>query len=197
MKRLIFASLFLLSFLTQAQTIIRDDFDSNSLGWNEFAGKKYSAIIQDGVLHLETREGAPTAIASCYSIIDPQKSFEIKMGLVKTKIDDEERGIGIVLNYLDDYNFDVFYMSKEKAFYKRFVEGKLFGFRCGDVKIDKKLRDHELIVKSAFDKLEFFINNVKALEIQHAPLLYPGFGVSVWADDGKQVADVDYIEFKQ
>ena len=94
------------------QIVIRDDFDSNSLGWNEFVGHKYAAIIQDGVLHLETREETDNAIASCYTVIDQRKSFEVKMGLVKTKIDDEiyingdynrlnQMFINIVLNNLN------------------------------------------------------------------------------------------------
>lgn len=196
MKKIILGLLFLLPTMMFAQTV-REDFDSNTLGWNEFVGKNYSATIQDGVLHLEAREGQPFALASCYTTLDPQLPFEIKAKLIDTKINDEERGIGIVFNYLDDMNYDVFLLSKDKAYYWRVVDSELRGQRRGDIKITKKQKDHELSVKYGYDRLEFFVNNVKALEIRNAPLKYNGFGIAVWSSDNKQSADVDYIEFIQ
>ena len=98
---------------------------------------------------------------------------------------------------MDDYNYDAFYLSNEKVFYYRVVEGEIVGRRYSDVKIFKRLKEHELSVKSSFNKLEFYVNNVKALEIRNAPVNYSGLGFGVWAEDGKQTADVDYIEFIQ
>lgn len=196
MKKIILGLFLVLPTIAFAQSV-REDFDSNTLGWNEFVGEKYSAIIKDGALHLETLEKAPLAIASCYLTVDPQKPFEIKAKLMDTKINDEERGIGIVFNYLDDCNFDVFLLSKDKAYYWRYVDNKCVGTRCGDVKFQRKQKDHDLSVKYGYDRLEFFVNNVKALEIRNAPMKYNGFGLMAWALDGKQTAQVDYIEFIQ
>ena len=197
MKKIIIVALCALPFFAQAQNVVREDFDSNTLGWNEISSKRYSAIIQDGVLHLETREKADFAIASCYDLIDVRNPFEISIKIVNTKIDDEERGIGIVFNYLDDFNFDAFTLSKEEVRYQRFYENKLVGQRSGEIKFDKKQKDHELVIKSGYNRLEFFVNGVKAIDMRNIPLTYSGFGLIVWSADGKYAADIDYIEFKQ
>ena len=192
----IFAATISITSFSQALSL-RDDFDSNRLGWNEFVGKHRTAVINDGVLHLETDKEKGIAISSCYAPVDPKAPFEIKAKLIKTKINDEEQGIGLVFNYLDDDNYDVFILSKDLIYYKRWRDGKRVGFRYGDLKIDKRQKDHELNLKSGFDKIEFSVNNVKALEIRNAPLQYTGFGLFVWTDDDTQAADIDYIEIKQ
>lgn len=195
MKKIIIGVLMLIPTIAFAQTF-RDDFDSNSLGWNEFVGKKYSAVIREGVLHLETSDKDGQAFATCYGTYDPQKPFEIKAKFIDTKINDEEQGVGILFNYMDDYNLEAFFLSKDKAYYWRWMNNKVCGFRAADVKFKKRSRDHELQVKSGFEKLEFIVNNVKVLEVRSTPI-YTGFGIGVWSDDGKQTADVDYIEFIQ
>ena len=194
---IVFLILLFIPIFSKAQTIIRDDFETNKLGWNEIVAKGYSAFIQDGKMHLETKENKKEAKVTCYPPIDVQKSFEIKAKLVDTKINDEERGIGLVFNYRDDSNYDAFIITKDQVRYLRFEEDRLVGSRRSDFKNLKKLKDHELVVKSSFHKMEFYVNNIKALEIRDITLSYSGFGLIAVSADDKQTADFDWIEFKQ
>jgi len=181
---------------SHAQTVVRDDFETNKLGWNEVVSKQYSAIIQDGKMHLETKEGG-AAIARCFAPIDPQKPFEIKAKLNDTKINDEERGIGIIFNYRDNKNFDAFVISKNTAEFQEYTNGQLTGFCQQDIKYFKKYKDHELVIKYSFQKVVFYVNDINALEMRDIKLQYTGFGLYVWSKDDKQIADFDWIEFKQ
>ncbi len=169
-----------------------EDFESNKLGWNEFVGKRGEAIIKEGVLHLSAKTAEPM-MSTCYLPIDPSKNYSIKAKCINTKINDDERGICMILNYMDDYNYDMFILTMETAIYKRYVDNRLVGFRQTQVKVNKKIKDHELEIKSTFQKLEFLVDNMQALEIRFAPMKYSGFGMGVWAVDGKQVADIDEI----
>lgn len=199
MKKYLTIILALVSINAFAQTIT-EDFETNRLGWNEIVEKKGEAIIKDGVLHLSAGAGllgGRSLTSTCYLPLDPNKNFTIKAKCINTKINDNDRGIGIVLNYMDDGNYDEFTITKETAVYRRWVEDRCVGYRQAQVKVDKKTKDHELIVKSTFQKLEFIVDNMTVLEIRYAPIKYSGFGLAVWALDGKQVADIDEIEIIQ
>lgn len=199
MKRILSIILAFVSINVFAQTIT-EDFESNSLGWNESVGKKGEAIIKDGALHLSAGaglEGGRSFIATCYLPIDSSKNFSIKATCTNTKINDEDHGICLIINYMDDYNYDEFIITKELAIYKRWIDGKPVGFRQSQIKVDKKSKDHIIEIISTLNKLEFIVDNMKCLELRYAPLHYSGFGVGVWAADGKQVADIDQIEIIQ
>ena len=182
-----------------AQTI-KDDFETNRMGWNEIVAKKGEAVIKEGVLHLSAGAGLTEGrsfMSTCYLPVDLTKDFTIKAKCIDTKINDDERGIGLVINYMDDYNYDEFLITKGTALYRRWVEGELVGFRQSQVKVDNKSKNHEIVVKSTLQKLEFIVDNMTVLEIRYAPVKYSGFGIAVWAIDGKQEADIDEVEIIQ
>ena len=196
MKKILALLFCLIPFCAFAQNFL-DDFQTNNLRWNVYSGDNYMTSIQNGVMHLETKENAKDAVVTCYSSLDPTKPFELETKLMKTKINDEQRGIGIVFNYKDDLNFDVFYLMKGSVLYRKIVDSKIVGQRTASVDLNEKLKDHELLVKYYPGNLHFFVNGVDAIEINYATLEYSGIGIAVWAEDGKQTADVDYIKYRQ
>ena len=196
MKKIFVIILFLLPFTLSAQTFF-EDFDANSLKWNTYDGKDYFSVIQQSMLHLESREDAHDAMVTTYTDLDPKKPFELEIKLMKTKLNDEQRGIGLVFNYKDDFNYDVFYLMKGSVLYRKVIENKIVRQRRGAVSYDTKIKDHTLTLKSTPNKFVFFVSGVEAMEIDYATLDYGGIGVRVWAEDGKQSADVDYIRYDQ
>ena len=196
MKKILALLFCLIPLGVSAQNFL-DDFQANNLGWNVYYGDNYMSTIQNGLMHLETKEGAKDAMVTCYSSLDTNKPFELEIKLMKTKINDEQRGIGIVFNYKDDLNFDVFYLMKGSVLYRKIVDSKIVGQRRASVDLNEKLKDHELLVKYYPGNLHFFVNGVDAIEINYATLEYSGIGIAVWAEDGKQSADVDYIKYRQ
>ena len=191
MKKIFVVLLFCMSLSAFAQTL-KIDFETNDLGWNEYSGKRGEAIIKDGVLHISSQK-AGLMSATTYLPIDPQKNFELRAKFLNTKLNDDERGIAVILNYKDDYNLDYFYITNETAVYNRIIDNEVVGFRYAQVKMDKKLKDHDLTVKSTFGKLEFIVDAMKCLEVRCAPLQYTGFGLGVYSGDGNQVADIDEL----
>lgn len=195
MKKICIALFLCMSLTSFAQTI-KIDFESNEFGWNEYSGRRGEAIIKDGVLHLSS-EKAGMMMATTYLPIDPQKNFELRAKFINTKLNDEERGVAVILNYRDDCNYDSFYITNETAVYHRVVDAVEVGYRVAQVKMNKKLKDHDLVIKSTFGKLEFFVDDMKSLEVRFAPLQYTGFGLGAYSKDGTQVADVDELEIIQ
>ena len=196
MRKIIIIILCFLPVCSFAQTFF-ENFEANSFNWNTYEGDKYTAIIQKGLLHLETREGARDALVTSYSTLNPKLPFELEVKLMKTKLNDEQRGIGVVFNYKDDFNFDVFYLMKGSALYRKIVDHKIVRERRATVKYETNIKDHVLTVVSTPGKLVFLVSGIQAIEINYVTLDYSGIGITVWAEDGKQSADVDYIRFDQ
>jgi len=193
MRQICIIMAFLASALSmQAQTI--EDFEANSLGWNEYSSPRQSAIIKEGALHMENFVD-DIVMASCYTPLDVTEAWKVKAQFKGTKIDSDNRGVGIVINYLDDMNYDCFMFSKELIVYSRYIDGHEVGKRYAQLKVDRKIKDHILIVEYANNKIQFSINDVMCIEIKNAPIKYNGFGLAVWGKGQK--ADVEEIQFIQ
>ncbi len=197
-----------LAFAANAQTF-KDSFDSNVMGWTEISSKEGEAVIKEGVMHLEGKNsgsglsealwGVPSKpasqiITSCYAPFDVKKNFELSCKATVKKIN-ENNMVGILFDYYDDYNFRAFVIDDEVAYYFSYTEGDLTGFKSNLLKLkDKKKADIEFRIKSTYNKIEFIVNNMQALEIRYAELISSGIGLYV---RGAQVADFDNFEVIQ
>ena len=197
MKKLLVAILALTALTINAQTF-KDTFDSNSMGWTEISLKKGEAIIRDGVMHMAIKEEGQKVETHCFSTLDVSKNFEIKCDAIAKKISDD--GIfGIILDYIDDGNYTAFviyvYDKNYYASMQRYKEDRYIGGFSRQIKITEK-RNAELnfSIKSTYQKLEFYVNDMKALEARFIPLTSNGFGFFV---KGKQTVDFDNVEFIQ
>lgn len=60
--------------------------------------------------------------------------------------------------------------------------------------VEKKKANLNLSIKSSYQKLQFYVNNMLAIEARYLPLESNGFGFYVL---GEQIVDFDNVEFIQ
>lgn len=202
MRKLIIALLLLGTTAVNAQTV-KETFDSNTLGWTEISEDSGEAVIKDGIMHLEgngswgtSRWGFSQPIkieTHCYASLDVSKNFDIKFDAVAGRT--KKGYIGVMLDYIDSGNFIAFVFDSNSAFLLRYREGKLIGSIPNYFKMaDKKDTKLSVLIKSTYQKLQFYINNMLAIEARYLPLTSNGFGFFVW---GIQQVDFDNVEFIQ
>lgn len=191
--------------ITNAQNI--ETFDSNKFGWLESVEKNGSAIITEGVMRLECKAalnlftltpGISQVITSCYAPFDPKKNFTFKCTATTKKIN-RMGCFGIIFDYMDNYNYSAFYISKGDknavVLYQRVVENRVVGQRISDIKLtSKKNLEFNFELISSFDKLDFYCNDMKVMEVRYNPINYSGIGFGVY---GQQTVDFDNVEFIQ
>ncbi len=206
MKRKLIISIAVLfgsiSVFSQTQT---ENFETNSWGWTETASKDGEAIIKEGVFHLEGKKTGgislwggskePSFIEThCYAGFDPTKNFEIKCSAVVKKISDNG-DFGLILDYLDDGNFIVFMVKDDEAWLVHFKNYEVVGRIRNSLKQKgKKHVSLDISVKSTFQKLQFFVNGMMAVESRYLPIISTGIGFYV---SGTQIVDFDNVEIKQ
>ena len=198
MKKLLLAILTLTAFTINAQSF-KDSFDSNIMGWTEISLKKGEAVIKDGVMHMESKEAGQFIETHCFSNLDVSKNFEIKCDAIAKKISEDGK-FGIILDYIDDGNFIAFtiFVDENKnhyAWFQRYRDNKYVGGIMNKIKItDKRNANLSFSIKSTYQKLQFYVNNMLAIEARYIPLTSNGFGFFV---KGKQTVDFDNVEFIQ
>lgn len=200
MKQVLFIALFALVALSANAQSFKDTFDSNTLGWTERSGSDGDAVIKDGVMHLQGKKNegifsnASNIVTTAYTSFDPQKNFEIKCKATVKKIN-EKNPVGIIINYLDDYNYMLFAVDEKSAYFFEYSENRLVSFRVNDMNIKGK-RNEELTfqIRSTYNKVEFIVNNITAIELRYREIISNGIGFAV---SGAQTADFDDLEIIQ
>lgn len=206
MKKILFVVLALVAINLNAQ--VKDDFETNKYGWTETSAKDGEAVIKDGKMHMVGKKGNNSTMNLLFGTktepsfiethsfpgYDVTKDFEIKCEAYVKKITGDNV-LGIMLNYIDDGNFIAFTVDEERASLIRFKEGRYIGGFSDRLKIkDKKKAFLDLSVKSTFNKLEFFVNGMKAIEARYIPLTSTGLGFYVI---GQHSVDFDNLEIIQ
>ena len=203
MRKLFIALLLLGTTTVNAQTV-KETFDSNSLGWTEVSDKNGEAVIKEGVMSLTGKNSGGATFfgyklpwfieTHCYSSLDVTKNFEIKCDAIAKKINNAGC-FGVMMDYIDNGNFMVFVIDNEYAHLMRFVDSEMIGRITNRLKlVDKKRVNIALRIKSSYQKLQFYVNDMLAIEARYLPLESNGFGFYVL---GEQVVDFDNVEFIQ
>lgn len=200
MKRILFIAIFAFAVLSVNAQSFKDTFDSNTLGWTEVSGADGDAIIKDGVMHLQGKhnEGyfsnASVIMTNTYTSFDPQKNFEIKCKAIVKKIN-EKNPVGIIINYLDNYNYMLFAVDEKNAYFFEYSDNRLVSYRVNAMRLRGK-RNEELAfeIKSTYNKIEFIVNNITAIELRYRELISNGIGFAIY---GAQTADFDDLEIIQ
>lgn len=200
MKQVLFIALFALVALSANAQSFKDTFDSNTLGWTERSGSDGEAVIKDGVMHLQGKKdggifsNTSNIKSTAYTSFDPQKNFEIKCKAIVKKIN-EKNPVGIIINYLDDYNYMSFAVDEKSAYFFEFSEGQIVSYRVNDMSLKGK-RNEELTfqIRNTYNKVEFIVNNITAIELRYREIISNGIGFTVV---GAQTADFDDLEIIQ
>ena len=185
-----------------------ETFDSNKFGWLESVEKDGSAIITEGVMRLEgknalddvwsLKSNESQVVTSCYAPFDPQKNFTFKCDAIAKKINDKGY-FGLIFDYMDNYNYSAFYIFKgdknAMVMYHRVKDNEIIGYRLADLKLkEKKNAAFAFELRSSFDRVEFYCNDMKAMEVRYNPIQYCGIGFAVF---GQQTVDFDNVQFIQ
>lgn len=207
MKKILLLT-FMLMFSVILNAQIVENFDSNKFGWIETVQRDGKTIITEGVMRIEGKKpveniweinaNSSRAITSCYAPFDPKKNFIFKCKAKANRIS-ESGFFGLIFDYIDDFNHTAFYIAKfDKdviVVYDKVVEKDIVGRRINTLKL-KELKNTELSfeLKSTYDKLELYCNNMLAMEIRHSPIESTGIGFIVM---GQQIVDFDDVELIQ
>ena len=218
MKKVFLAAVLCLSaaMVVNAQSSIKETFDSNSLGWTEsnYEDNSGTAVIDKGVLTITSKgenkamgallsavAGAAVQVGSntyfethCYAPLDVRKPFTIRTKVNIQKLG-SERLVGLIINYKDDGNFYVFVFNDDQVRFMRYVNNGLVGSINQGVKWDKKKKlDQEWVLDYDGDALRFSVDGMEILYVRYMEMTYAGTGFYTY---GKQTLVVDEIEFVQ
>jgi len=178
--------------------VMADDFESNQFGWTESVGKRGTAVIRDGVLHIESK-GDPIT-STCYGSFDINKPFVLQVEALAKKINDDKI-FGILLDYEDDQNFILFYICEDEANLEVWRENKLIGRKQEALKLRKgKKVGVEFEVEYNLNELVYKVNGVRAMSYRRRfakdEFLLGTSGVGFFARNG-QVIDFDNLKIIQ
>lgn len=177
---------------------MEDNFETNQFGWTESAGKRGTAVIKDGVLHMESKSAVLTS--TCYAPFDVNKPFIMTCEALAKKIDDDKI-FGIILDYEDDNNYLCFFISEGEAKLEVFKEEKLIGRKSEaiNLKSGKKV-GIEFEVEYNLNELVFKVNGVKAMtyrrRVEKDQFLLGTSGIGFFARFG-QTIDFDNLKVVQ
>ncbi len=164
-----------------------DDFETNNWGWTEYASNKEgTAIIRDGKMHMEWErqevnimnlrsfDGKKTFIEShCYAPFDFTQNFMLKVTATVKEIN-ADGTFGVMFNWLNDGSFWLFKISEEEASLLQYNHYELIGEISDRIKFrkkEKKNADVRIKIELVDDKYEFYINDIKVLEVRYLPKL--------------------------
>lgn len=199
MKKIILFVTGLFGLLTGLDAqVMEDDFESNQYGWVERASKYGTAILRDGMLHMESKD--KPLFSTCYAPFDTNKPFILQVEALAKKIDDD-KSFGIVLDYEDDYNYICFYICEGEAKLEAYKENKLVGFKEEALKLKKgKKVGVEFEVEYNLNEIVFKVNGVHAMtyrrRVAKDEYLLGTSGIGFFARGG-QVIDFDNLKIMQ
>lgn len=141
--------------------VMEDDFESNQYNWSELSSTRGKALIQDGVMHLESK--SKFVLATCYAPFDVNKPFVLSVEALAKKIDSSNL-FGILLDFEDEQNYILFYISDDEAKLEITKENKIIGYKEEALKLRKgKKVGIDFEVEYNLNELIFKVNGVRAM----------------------------------
>ena len=198
MKKILFIFSLLLSFNNAIRAqVMEDDFESNQYNWSELSSNRGKALIRDGVLHLES--SSKFVLSTCYAPFDVNKPFILSVEALAKKIDSKNL-FGILLDYEDEQNFILFYISDDEAKLEIVRENKIVGYKEESLKLRKgKKVGLEFEVEYNLNELIFKVNGVRAMayrrRISKDDFLLGTSGIGFYARRG--TIDFDNLKITQ
>lgn len=170
----------------------KETFDTNSMGWTEESGSRGEAVVKDGVMHIASKGGS--IITQCYGGFDFQKNFEIRCTADVKKIDDDN-WIGILIDYMDDYNFMMFGIDENYAYFRQMRDGAWVGQVKRPLKVkEKKGAKFNLAIRSTYNRIEFLVNDMLAVDLRYRTLISNGIGLYAGGETEVNFDDFEIIQ---
>lgn len=141
--------------------VMEDDFESNQYNWSELSSSRGKALIQDGVMHLESK--TKFVVATCYAPFDVNKPFVLTVEALAKRIDGNNL-FGILLDFEDEQNYILFYISDDEAKLEVTKGKEVIGYKEEALKLRKgKKVGIEFEVEYNLNELIFKVNGVRAM----------------------------------
>jgi hypothetical protein len=165
-----------------------DNFDSNRNRWTESISKKSKAVIQDGVLILESKSNKEYAKSTAHLGVSLENNFELSCKCLVKEIEEDDF-FGLIFNEKDENNFCAFLVTEGEACLFEHNDKGWNLISKDRVKLsDKKNQEVLLSIKNNFSILTFYVNGMEAIKDIRGKINYSGFGFAV---SGKQYAEFD------
>ena len=198
MKKLLFLVTLFVSFNSAVYAqVMEDDFESNQYNWSELSSSRGKALIRDGVLHLESNSNF--VLSTCYAPFDVNKPFILSVEALAKKIDSRNL-FGILLDYEDEQNYILFYISDDEAKLEITRENKIVGYKEEALKLRKgKKVGLDFEIEYNLNELIFKVNGVRAMayrrRISKDDFLLGTSGIGFYARKGS--IDFDNLKITQ
>ena len=196
MKTIVILLFVCLSFSITAQNKFQlvDNFDSNQNGWTESVSKKSKAIIQDGVLLLESKDKKGFAESFAFLGVSLKRNFELNCQATIKEMD-KDNYIGLIFNGENENNLCAFLIGEGIACLYEKRSGGWNLISSEKIKLNnKKNQIISLGIKNSFGILTFYVNGMEAISNITGRINFSGFGFVV---SGKQTAQFDNLEITQ
>lgn len=192
-KNIILTLLVCISFLTgkaQNKYQLVDNVDDNRNGWTEFVSKKAKAVIQEGVLLIESKDKKEFAYSFSHLGVSLKDNFELSCECYVKEIT-EDGAFGLIFNGDNENNLCAFIVEKGNASLHEKRNGTWNLVSADKIKLnDKKGQTIQLGIKNEFGVLSFYVNGMEAISDVTGRINYSGFGFLVM---GKQLAKFDNL----
>ena len=184
------------SFTVKAQNKYQlvDNFDDNRNGWTESVAKKSKAVIQEGVLLVESKNKEEYAFSLANLGVSLKENFELSCECNVKEIT-EEGAFGLIFNEQDEKNFCAVIVKKGTASLYEWRNGTPNLISSEKIKLsDKKEQTIQLSIKNEFGTLSFYVNGMQAISNVTGRINFSGFG---FLAVGKQTAKFDNLKVLQ
>jgi len=206
-KNILLIAAIILASNIYAQYSIKENFESNSMGWSEctFDNKEnIKMFIDKGVLTIHSERntniwaGTVTysfAESSCYVPLNMMKPFKI---ITHFRYTNDEALCGIMFNEKDNgtYYALAFDEDNKKVYFQRVVDNNIVGGHTQGFPFPKLRKGewYELVIIYDGQTIEAILQDIPVFSLRYMPLEYAGFG---FFTRGEQEMIVDDIEFIQ
>ena len=196
MKAIVILLFACISFSVSAQGKFQlvDNFDSNQNGWTEAISKKSKAIIQNGVLFLDSKDKNGYAESFAFLGVSLKENFELNCQ-ASINVISKDNYVGLIFNGENDNNLCAFLIGENVACLYEKRNGSWNLISSERIKLsNKKNQTINLGIKNSFGVLTFYVNGMEAIGNITGRINYSGFGFVI---SGKQTAKFDNLEITQ
>lgn len=179
MKRVLLSFVLLpfMLFVSWGQELaIKENFEENRFGWEEYAGKQISVSMQNGYLELICKKKGMVAISTTHFPIRYFDPFKVVFKFSVPVLNKDNR-FGVLFNYEDGDNFSAFLLQEGVCGLYQRENGVTSRVFAENVKL-KKGKDQPVTVelKKKGKKLIFTMNGMLVYEDKF-PIKNSSFGV--------------------
>lgn len=151
--------------IAQGTQTVKETFETNKYGWDEFFEKNCSASVQDGFLELQSKEDGAIVRSIVDMPVNIESDFKISTKMIATKINDKS-WFGLLYNYEDENNYSCFFIQESRFEIVNKANGIISLSRRGGLILKSgKNKEVNIIMEKNGGKLLFTVDNMEVIAI--------------------------------